>query len=97
MNIVKGNKDQRTIIKSSTDGKGNKAEEFIIQAGHQIYELDLKTGNITLAKMEDCKDSKDRDAQKIVEVRDGFHIYLPALNKENAKHKFNKILTLAKK
>lgn len=95
MRAVKGNKkDGRTIIKTSLEGA---PEEFTIKAGMQVWQLNLKTGLILLAEMEDATDSKGRPAKKIVEIQDGFHVYLPALNRENAKTKFNQILAAAKR
>lgn len=79
-------KNMRTIIKSSG--------EFTIKAGHNVYELNLETGLILLATLEDCVSSKGQPAKKIVEKP--LHIYLPALNKEHAKGKFNSILNSVK-
>lgn len=96
MNIVKGNKKPgRTVF--VTEKETGKLTQFTIHAGQQMWQLNLKTGLVTLAKTEDHIVDDVNMGKKIIEIADGFHVYLPALNRQNAINKFNRILTAAKK
>lgn len=61
--------------------------------GHTCYELDLKTKIITEAKLESVNADINGKVRSKVIVKDGC-LYVTALNKLNADHKFGRMLGL---
>lgn len=79
--------DKKIVIRS----KG----EFEIDSTNQVYELDLKTGMITKCMLQELGQKEGKQVFKII-VERAMCIYMPAINKEHAKVKFNKILNSVK-
>lgn len=64
---------------------------IIPHKGHTCYQLDMSTGEITVAKIEEVNSSLNgKISKKILQQKNC--VYTSALNKQNAQKKFVKII-----
>lgn len=70
------------------------ASDYKLKKGEAVFEVELATGNIKPAKYKQLWHGKQKAGKVLVERKE--HIYLPALNKQHAKYKFDAIVSKAK-
>jgi len=92
-------KDQVVIVDQKQEAEKKLKHLGTIQPhkGHSVYELNIETGEIVLAKYKTASiNFRTGEGKKVIVVKEN-HLYTTSLNMKNAKRRFLKMINNAGK